>query len=353
MLETILAFRPNDPDSVSSDISEASGREVGLAAGQEVKRDIGGGGSGSGAGGSSASAAAPLLEKQPTTRENTVAGLCRDMLARFPLAYSPTTVAERLDLMGRVQPMTIFLRQEVDRMDHVIREVTSTLQDLLLAIEGTVVMNQNLRVAMDALFDARAPANWIRPAQPLFSRRSLGALRGPKDAEFHLIRLALQMLKIFNRFILHKHTHTLTHTRASSCLSGPHRTSAHWRPPSFHELLHLFIYFTTSSLLTAFRDWRSLWAWRRRHLFIGCLELDSVFGLRKGQRPKSQTYANYDLGLTPSSGLVANREDVEGRFTAHMLWHTCLGNAKPHQKEAYKEKSEKGCYLNDPSPESG
>ena len=57
-------------------------------------------------------------------------------------------------------PMNIFLRQEVDRMQRVISAVRSTLIDLKLAIDGTIIMSENLRDALDNIFDARVPALW-------------------------------------------------------------------------------------------------------------------------------------------------------------------------------------------------
>ena len=38
--------------------------------------------------------------------------------------------------------MVIFLRQEIDRMQKVIILVRNTLKDLLLAIDGTIIMNE-------------------------------------------------------------------------------------------------------------------------------------------------------------------------------------------------------------------
>ena len=44
--------------------------------------------------------------------------------------------------MGSLSSMNIFLRQEIDRMQKVITVVRSTLQDLQLAIEGTIIMSE-------------------------------------------------------------------------------------------------------------------------------------------------------------------------------------------------------------------
>ena len=51
-------------------------------------------------------------------------------------------VKARLAKMGAIAPINIFLRQEIDRMQRVISNVRSTLQDLQLAIDGTIIMSE-------------------------------------------------------------------------------------------------------------------------------------------------------------------------------------------------------------------
>ena len=51
-------------------------------------------------------------------------------------------VRAQLKAMNALAPMNIFLRQEIDRMQRVIATVRSTLRDLQLAIDGTIIMSE-------------------------------------------------------------------------------------------------------------------------------------------------------------------------------------------------------------------
>ncbi|KAI8792083.1 dynein heavy chain 5, axonemal [Biomphalaria glabrata] len=94
------------------------------------------------------------------TRETVVYRLADDMLEKLPQDYVAHEVRERLKKMGHLQPLNIFLRQEIDRMQRVIGLVRTTLMDLKLAIDGTIIMSENLRDALDNMYDARVPNNW-------------------------------------------------------------------------------------------------------------------------------------------------------------------------------------------------
>ncbi|XP_077580363.1 dynein axonemal heavy chain 8-like [Stigmatopora nigra] len=94
------------------------------------------------------------------TRESIVYAMAEDMLDKLPRDYIPHEVRASLKKMGPLNPMNIFLRQEVDRMQRIISVVRSTLLDLKLAIEGTIIMSETLRDALDNIFDARVPNLW-------------------------------------------------------------------------------------------------------------------------------------------------------------------------------------------------
>ncbi|XP_056290618.1 LOW QUALITY PROTEIN: dynein axonemal heavy chain 5-like [Pseudoliparis swirei] len=114
-------------------------------------KDGGGGAGGGGAG---------------ETREAGVLRIANEMLAKLPPDYVAHEVKGQLQRMGPLQPMNIFLRQEVDRMQRVIVSVRSTLRDLGLAIEGTIIMSEDLRDALDRMFDAGVPLCWRRLSWP-------------------------------------------------------------------------------------------------------------------------------------------------------------------------------------------
>eukprot|EP00052_Salpingoeca_macrocollata_P029607 m.302067 g.302067 ORF g.302067 m.302067 type:complete len:4524 (+) comp22998_c0_seq7:51-13622(+) len=94
------------------------------------------------------------------SRESVVQRMCNEFLEKMPADFVPHEVRARLKKMGAVNSMNIFLRQEIDRMQRVMTMVRSTLSDLILAIDGTIIMSEVLRDALDNMFDARVPRAW-------------------------------------------------------------------------------------------------------------------------------------------------------------------------------------------------
>ncbi|XP_026846872.1 dynein heavy chain 8, axonemal [Drosophila persimilis] len=96
------------------------------------------------------------------TREDRVARQVKEMLVKTPLAFDMFDVRHHLLAMGATSSMNIFLRQEIDRMQRIIILVRTTLKDLLLAVEGTIIMSETLRDALDNIFNARVPTVFKR-----------------------------------------------------------------------------------------------------------------------------------------------------------------------------------------------
>ncbi|XP_022821404.1 dynein heavy chain 8, axonemal-like [Spodoptera litura] len=96
------------------------------------------------------------------TREASVYRQTKEMLDKVPPNFDPHEVMDRLRFYGILNSMVIFLRQEIDRMQKVIELVRFTLKDLLLAIDGTIIMNEALRDSLDNIYDAKVPNIWLK-----------------------------------------------------------------------------------------------------------------------------------------------------------------------------------------------
>merc|ERR1719195_1397743 len=98
--------------------------------------------------------------KAGETREAVVAKIAEDMMRKLPRDYIPHEVKEALVRLGGMLPMNIFLRQEIDRMQKILTLVRRTLIDLKMALEGTIVMSDDLKETLDFMYDAKVPENW-------------------------------------------------------------------------------------------------------------------------------------------------------------------------------------------------
>jgi len=101
------------------------------------------------------------------TREETVLEMGKAFLQQMPAAYDFIQVRKSLEKLNggagnMPKPLTIHLKQEIDRMDIIIGLTRDTLQNLQLAIAGTIIMSADLIEALNCIFDARVPPQWLK-----------------------------------------------------------------------------------------------------------------------------------------------------------------------------------------------
>uniref|UniRef100_A0A061RL16 Flagellar outer dynein arm heavy chain gamma n=1 Tax=Tetraselmis sp. GSL018 TaxID=582737 RepID=A0A061RL16_9CHLO len=98
------------------------------------------------------------------SREDVVDKLCEDLLSKAPPRFEAEDTKEKLRKLpgGPTQPLTIHLRQEIDRLNIIISLTVTTMKNLRLAIAGTVALNDALLEALDSLFNAKIPALWLK-----------------------------------------------------------------------------------------------------------------------------------------------------------------------------------------------
>eukprot|EP01042_Synura_sphagnicola_P000006 gene6-7_t len=112
-----------------------------------------------------------ILETQPTqsglssggkSREDTVFAKCIDLMEGMPNDYVEDQYEDRLQWLGGYEiPLNIFLLQEVQRLQSAITRVRRTLEIVLQAIRGEVVVTAEIMDSINAVYDARVPKLWM------------------------------------------------------------------------------------------------------------------------------------------------------------------------------------------------
>merc|ERR1711998_353535 len=107
------------------------------------------------------------------TREEIVLKMVEDLQNKLPPNYNGEATKQSIKALGGLgKPLNICLKQEIDRMQSVLKSLRTILSDLKLAIAGTIVMSPILAGALDALFNAQVPEPWAKvmpvslPKQP-------------------------------------------------------------------------------------------------------------------------------------------------------------------------------------------
>ncbi|XP_014678787.1 PREDICTED: LOW QUALITY PROTEIN: dynein heavy chain 5, axonemal-like, partial [Priapulus caudatus] len=96
------------------------------------------------------------------TRESVVYRIAQDMFDKLPPDYVSHEVKARIRSQGALSSLNVFLRQEIERMQHVLAVVRATLADLRLAIDGSIVMTDALADTLTCLYDSIVPHGWAK-----------------------------------------------------------------------------------------------------------------------------------------------------------------------------------------------
>jgi dynein heavy chain, axonemal len=98
------------------------------------------------------------------SREDIVDKICEDLLTKCPPMFDGEDVKDKTAKLpgGQTMPLNVTLRQEIDRINIVVKLTRTTLSNLRLAIAGSIALSGDLIDALDALFNARIPASWLK-----------------------------------------------------------------------------------------------------------------------------------------------------------------------------------------------
>ncbi|CAH8641841.1 unnamed protein product [Heterobilharzia americana] len=98
-------------------------------------------------------------------REEIVEEISRSLLTTCPRPFDLPNVVHKYPVMYE-QSMNTVLTQEVIRYNNLLSTIERTLNDLLKALKGFVVMSANLEDMARSLFDNRVPIMWANKAYP-------------------------------------------------------------------------------------------------------------------------------------------------------------------------------------------
>lgn len=96
------------------------------------------------------------------SREDIVFEKAQEIAGRMPAEYNEDDYKAKIQRLGGLAiPLNIFLFQEIQRLQNVLSKVGFMLTQLRLAINGEVVMTEELQACLDAIFDAKVPTSWL------------------------------------------------------------------------------------------------------------------------------------------------------------------------------------------------
>jgi len=104
------------------------------------------------------------------SREEEVKDKVQDELVKMlPADFQELEIEERLKALkgpkgltdvGKAIPMNVFLFQEIQRFQLILTNVRTTMVDMVLAIDGQIIMTPEIVSCIDAVSDFRVPRKW-------------------------------------------------------------------------------------------------------------------------------------------------------------------------------------------------
>lgn len=106
------------------------------------------------------------------TKEEEVKDLCASLEKQLPDDFIEVEYKESLSRLAipkglsanKNVPLTVFLRQEIEVFQVVIDAVRVTLKDVVLAIDGQIIMTTEILDIINNMFDFRVPTKWLLDA---------------------------------------------------------------------------------------------------------------------------------------------------------------------------------------------
>jgi dynein heavy chain len=97
------------------------------------------------------------------TREDKVKAMAESLLGKLPEDFNQDVTQKNIARQGGMKSsLNVFLGQEIDRLQRLIGLTRKTLSELILAIDGTIIMSAELQDALNNLYDGRVPTKWVK-----------------------------------------------------------------------------------------------------------------------------------------------------------------------------------------------
>merc|ERR1712048_261365 len=92
-----------------------------------------------------------------------------EFIKQLPEDFKMNEVDDRLKQMthrklperGKAIPLNMFLFQEIQRFQRILTIVRTWMQNMVLAIDGQIIMSPELADCIKAIFDMRVPLNFV------------------------------------------------------------------------------------------------------------------------------------------------------------------------------------------------